>query len=179
MKTTNKRTRPVWMLALLACALLLAGVAGGCKSASSGGEKTATPDKKAMLEAVAKWYVAQGALDIKGFKAGIYDPEDILGVATMTAAPEGAQKSEVKWEWAGETVVVTVPSEQSTITLTASPQQANVVLLKDALGQGGTFVMKNDGGVWKIDVTETQKVSASAGGAPQEATGSAPAPKTP
>ena len=58
-----------------------------------------------MLESVAKWYVAQGALDIAGFKAGIYDPEDILGVATMTAAPEGAQKSEVKWEWAGETVV--------------------------------------------------------------------------
>jgi len=178
-KTTKKRTQPVWMLALLACVLLLAGVAGGCKSASSGGEKTAAPDKKAMLEAVAKWYVAQGALDIAGFKAGIYDPENILGVATMTAAPAGAEKSEVKWVWQGETIVVTVPSEQSTITLVASPQQANVVLLKDALGQGGTFVMKEDGGVWKIDVAETQKVSAAENAVPQEATGSAPATEAP
>ena len=132
-----------------------------------------------MLEAVAKWYVAQGALDMAGFKAGIYDPEDILGVATMTAAPEGAEKSEVKWEWAGETIVVTVPSEQSTITLTASPEQANVVLLKDAIGQDGTFVMKNDNGVWKIDVAETQKVSDAQSAAPQETTGSAPATEAP
>ena len=53
------------------------------------------------------------------------------------------------------------------------------MLLKDPLGQGGTFVMKNDDGVWKIDVTETQKVSTAAGGAPQEATGSAPTTEAP
>ena len=98
----NTNKRPTWMLALLACALLLAGVAAGCKSASNTATPTAAPaEKKAMLESVAKWYVAQGALDMKGFKDGVYDPQNILGVATMTAAPEGAQKSDVKWSWVG------------------------------------------------------------------------------
>lgn len=155
------------MLAVLACVLLLAGIVVGCKPA-------AQDEKKAMIESVAKWYAAQGALDIVGFKAGIYDPTDILKVATMTAAPEGAKKSEVKWEWVGETIVVTVPSEQSTVTLSASPEQANVVLLKDALGEAGTLIMKKVDGSWKIDIAETQKISAaSAAGSSAPAT---PAP---
>ena len=162
-KTTTTRTRPTWMLALLACALMLAGVAAGCKSATPG----ASPDdKKVMLESVAKWYVAQGALDIAGFKAGIYDPTDTLGVATMTAAPEGATKSEVKWAWNGDKIVVTVPSAPSTITLSASPNQANIVLLEDQTGQGGTFVMKKVDNAWKIDVVETQKVTDAENAAP-------------
>jgi hypothetical protein len=175
-KTTTKRTRPVWMLALLACVLLLAGVAAGCKSASTTETSTGTTDKKAMLEAVAKWYTAQGALDLAGFKAGIYDPEDILGVATMTAIPEGAEKAEVKWSWAGEKIVLSIPTQETTITLAASPEQANVVLLVDANGQGGTYVMKKDGAVWKIDVAETQKVGEAAASAAASSTATTKAP---
>lgn len=167
-KTTTKHTLSARMLAVLACLLLLAGIAAGCKPA-------AQDDKKLMLEAVAKWYTAQGALDIAGFKAGIYDPTDILGVATMTAAPEGAVKSEVQWAWAGETIVVTVPSEQSTVTLSVSPDQTNVVLLKDALGEAGTFIMKKVDGTWKIDIAETQKISAAQSATPT----STPATKAP
>jgi hypothetical protein len=178
--TTMKRTRPVWMLVLLACVLLLAALAGGCKSATKEQTPAANPDKKAMLESVAKWYTAQGALDLAGFKAGIYDPDNILGVATMTAAPKGAKKAEVKWSWSGDNIVLTIPSEQSTITLTASPNQANVVLLKDAAGQGGTFIMKKEGTVWKIDVSETQKATQAQSAAPQSGSGTgAPTTTTP
>lgn len=138
-------------MALLVCALLFVGIAAGCK--------VAPDEKKVMLESVAKWYVAQGSLDIAAFKAGIYDPTDSLGVATMTTAPEGATKSEVKWVWTGDKIVVTVPSAPSTITLSASPNQANVILLQDQLGQDGTFVMKKIDNVWKIDVVETQKLT--------------------
>lgn len=159
MKTSIKHTNSARMLALFACVLLLGGVVAGCKP-------SAQADKKNMLEAVAKWYSAQGGLDIVGFKAGIYDPTDILGVATMTAPPAGAVKSEVKWTWVGETIIVTVPSEQSTVTLSASPDKANVVVLKDAIGQGGTFVMKKIDGTWKIDIAETQKASAASSAAP-------------
>lgn len=157
------------MLALLACVLLLTGVAAGCKSAS----KDPATDKKAMLEAVANWQVAQGKLDLAGVKAGIYDPSDIFGIATMTAVPEGVAAYEVKWEWVGDTIVLAVPSQQATVTLSASPAQANVVLLKDTGGQGQTLVMKQVDDAWKIDVAETQKITQAGSGEPT----STPAPK--
>ena len=69
-----------------------------------------------------------------------------------------------------------IPSEQTTLTLTASPEQVNVVLLKDALGQNGTFVMKKDANVWKIDVAETQKVSAAKSAEPATSTPTTKAP---
>jgi hypothetical protein len=168
--TTNTHKRPAWMLALLACVLLLAGVAAGCKSASTS-STASQADKKPMIESVAKFFVAQGALDIPGIKAGIYDPENIWGVATMTAAPAGMQKATITWVWEGDKIVLTAPSEAGTATLSASPTQANVVLLTVPQGgQGQTFVMKKDGGVWKIDVTETMKV------APGASTSSTPTP---
>jgi hypothetical protein len=163
------------MLALLVGVLLLAGLAAGCKSGSDNSGATVTPeDKKAMVESVAKFFVAQGALDIKGIKAGIYDPENIFGVATMTVAPEGAQKTEIKFAWSGDTVLLTIPSQQASATLSASVEQTNVVQLKDPAGQGQTFVMKKDGGVWKIDVTATTKVAPGA-----QAPSSAPTSETP
>ena len=167
MKTTNTRKRPAWMLALLACTLMLAGVTAGCKTASK--EATVTPeDKKAMIESVAKFFVAQGALDIPGVKASIYDPENIFGVATMTVAPEGAQKTEIKYAWKGDTILLTIPSQQTSATLSASVEQTNVVTLKDPAGQGQTFVMRKDGNVWKIDVSATTKVAPGASAPPSE-----------
>ncbi|NTU71820.1 MAG: hypothetical protein HGB10_08390 [Coriobacteriia bacterium] len=171
----TNRGRSLWMIAALVCVLLIAGVATGCKPSE-------TDQKKAMLESVAKWYVAQGALDMAAFKAGIYDPDDILGVATMTAAPPGAVKTEVSYAWAGDSIMMTVPSEGSTLTLTASPNQANVVLLKDAAGSNGTFVMKDVDGVWKIDVAATQELQAaetSATAAPEEEPASTETTKKP
>lgn len=180
MTMINDRTKRVWMSALLACALLLAGFSAGCKSPASSGGGPSAGDKKAMIEAVAKWYVAQGELDINGFKAGIYDPDDLLGVATMTTAPEGAEKSEVKWSWVGETAVVTIPSQETTAILSASPTVPNGVLLKDETGQGSnTFIMKNDNGVWKIDVAETQKATQPPATPEAEPTTDGAAPKKP
>jgi len=155
---TRNRRQTGWQLALLAAVLMLAGIVAGCASGS--GASDPSTDKKAMLESVAKWYTAQGSLDMVAFKAGIYDPQDILGVATMTAAPPGASKAEVKWNWSGETILVTVPSEQSTITLSVDAAKPTTVQLKDATGQGGVFIMKKVDNVWKIDVAETQKASA-------------------
>lgn len=167
MNGTRTRTKEVWVLALLACVMLLAALVGGCKASST---TSTTPqnqaaDKKAMIEAVAKWYAAQGNLDIAGYKAGIYDPKNILGVATMTAPPAGAKKTVVKWVWVGDNAVITMPAQQTTITVSASPTETAVVNLKDALGETGLFVMKNDNGVWKIDIAATQSKSAANSGA--------------
>jgi hypothetical protein len=170
----NHNTKNGRMLALLACALLVLGVIAGCAPAKKA--DTLTPEKKAMVESVAKWYVAQGALDLAGFKAGIYDPNDVLGVASMTAPPKDAKKSEVKWAWVGDAVVLTIASDQTTVTLTPSSTATDVVSVSDTNGSAGKFIMINQNGVWKIDVNKTQEAAAAAS---QSASGSAPASGTP
>jgi len=145
------------IIAVFACGLLLFGVMAGCKTTSS----KLTADQRAMLEAIGKWYVAQGQLDIKGFKAGIHDPEDILGVATATAPPEGATKTEVKWKWAGDTIVIDVPSQQSSVTVSASKTTPNLIEVKDSTGGTAVYVMTKIGGTWKLDVSKTKKAAES------------------
>ncbi len=66
----------------------------------------------------------------------------------------------------GETVVITIPSQELTLTASVATASVNAVKLSDPNGQSITLIMKKDGDVWKIDVAETQRVSAEqAGGA--------------
>ena len=161
-------------VAALACALVLAALLGGCSKGS--GSTSSGSDNKAMVQAVANWYVAQGNLDMAGFKAGLYDPNNVLGVATATAPPAGAKKSPVTVVWVGDTAKIAMPSQQSTLTVAASTTSPNTVNLMDSAGQSGTFVMRNVNGVWKIDVDATQ---AAANKANTPAQGSGTATKTP
>ena len=172
MNKAGKSTAGVRAIAVVAaiCALVIAVGLGGCSKGSS--TAAVSKDPKGMLDAVGKWYVAQGQLDMTGFKAGIYDPDNVLGVATATAAPKGIAKENTTYTWVGNSIVIVMPSQHATVTATPSKTQANKVDLADSTGRGGSFIMKNVDGVWKIDVNETQKIAASAAGS--SATSSAP-----
>lgn len=172
----SKQTRRSGLLAvLLATALVFAFAVTGCKSAA---KSTLTDQQKSMIESVAKWYEAQGKLDVKGYKAGIYDPDDILGVATMTAPPKGATETTVTWSWQGDNVVILIPSQAATITVAVSPTSANTVLLTSGAGSGSdSIVMTDVAGVWKIDVNATQQAAAAA--AAQQSGGSGTTTTTP
>jgi hypothetical protein len=137
---------------------LLAVLLVGC---SAGGGA----DQKAMLEAVGKFYAAQGALDLPAMKAAIYDPQNVSGIATATVPPD-AKKTEVAWKSAGDKVTITIPSQELTLTVTVAKSPANAVLVSDPSGQGETLIMKKDGGVWKIDFAETQKAIAAKAATP-------------
>jgi hypothetical protein len=152
---------------VLLLAILLAGCSGGTSAGS---------DQKAMMETVGKFYAAQGALDLAAMKAALYDPTNVSGIATATVPP-GAQKTEVNWKNVGDTVVITAPSRELTLTVTALKTPANAVKIADPSGQGETLIMKKDGKVWKIDFVETQKASAAS--APAQAPAPAPAPTAP
>jgi hypothetical protein len=152
---------------LVICAALLALLVVGC----SGGASSSGSDSKAMIETVGKFYAAQGALDLPGMRAALYDPTNVSGIATATVPP-GSQKVEVNWKSVGDTVLITVPSRELTITVTAAKSPSNAVVLSDPNGQSETLIMKKDGKVWKIDVVESQKASAAKAG-------SAPAPTAP
>ncbi len=163
MNVSTRYTPGKKVLALLViCAALVALLVSGC----SGGKSTgASADQKAMLDAVGKFYVAQASLDLAGMKAALYDPQDISGIATATVPP-GATKAEVAAKPVGETVVITIPSQELTLTASVSTASVNAVKLSDPNGQSITLIMKKDGSAWKIDVAETQRVSAEqAGGA--------------
>ena len=151
MGRTAVRVRMLMAL-VVACATLLALFAVGC----SGGAGSAA-DQKAMREAVAKFYSSQGELDIEGMKASLYDPQNIAGLATATVPPE-AQKTEVVVKSVGETIVISVPSQELTLTLSAAKTPPNAVTMSAPGGQTDTLIMKKDGGVWKIDVAETEKL---------------------
>lgn len=145
---------------LVVFAALLALLAVGC---SGGAPSSGGSDSKAMAEAVGKFYAAQGALDIAGMKAALYDPTNISGIATATV-PADAKKTEVAWKASGDTVIITVPSQELTLTVSAAATPANAVKVADPSGKSETLIMKKDGSVWKIDVAETQKASAAAAG---------------
>lgn len=140
---------------LMVCVALLALLISGC---SGGGS-----DQKAQLETVGKFYAAQGALDLPALKAALYDPKNISGIATATVPP-GAQKTEIAWKSVGDTVVITIPSQSTTLTASIAKSPPNAVLISDGSGQGQaqTLIMKKDGDVWKIDVAETEKASKAA-----------------
>ncbi|MEI7814001.1 MAG: hypothetical protein WCJ13_04335 [Coriobacteriia bacterium] len=158
--------KKVLVSVLLICVALLAVFAAGCSKGGAG-------DQKAMVEAVAKFYAAQGALDLATMKATIYDPQNMSGIATATI-PADAKKTEIVWKSVGDTVLITVPSQELTLTASVAKTPANAVLVADPSGQGETLIMKKDGGVWKIDFAETQKASAAKAAAPSPQ--SAPAP---
>jgi hypothetical protein len=147
----HRVARKALVSVLVICASLLAVIVVGC---SGGGG-----DQKAMLETVGKFYAAQGALDLPAMKAAIYDPQNTSGIATATI-PAGATKTEILWKSVGDNVIVTIPSQELTLTVSAAKSPANAVLVSDPSGQGETLIMKKDGGVWKIDFAETQKAIA-------------------
>lgn len=148
------------LLLLVVCLSLVALFVTGC---SGGGATSASADQKAMLESVAKFYKAQGALDLPGMRAALYDPQDVAKLATATV-PADAQKAEVITKNVGDTIVITIPSQELTMTASIAKTPANAVLLADPTGQSTTLIMKKDGNVWKIDVAETEKASAAAAG---------------
>ncbi len=94
-------------------------------------------------------------------RAALYDPQDIAGLATATVPPD-AQKAEVITKNVGDTIVITIPSQELTMTASIAKTPANAVLLAAPTGQSTTLIMKKDGNVWKIDVAETEKASAAA-----------------
>jgi hypothetical protein len=148
------------LLLLVVCLSLVALFVTGC---SGGGSSGASADQKAMLETVGKFYKAQGALDLPAMRASLYDPQDVAGLATATVPPE-AQKAEVNTKAVGDTIVITIPSQELTMTASIAKTPANAVLLAAPSGQSTTLIMKKDGKVWKIDVAETEKASAAAAG---------------
>jgi hypothetical protein len=163
MNKSARHTPGKKVLALLViCASLVALLVTGCSGGKSSG---ASSDQKAMLAAVGKFYAAQGALDLAGMKASLYDPQDISGIATATVPP-GAKKAEVVVKPVDDTVVIAIPSQELTLTASVATASVNAVKLSDPNGQTITLIMKKDGSVWKIDVGETQKAGAKqAGGA--------------
>lgn len=163
-RSTGARARVVVSL-VVAAATLVALLAAGCTSGGAGGSAA---DQKAMREVVGKFYAAQGDLDIETMRASLYDPQNIAGLATATVPPE-AQKTEVTWKNVGETVVIAVPSQELTLTVSAATSTPNAVTMTGPGGQSDTLIMKKDGGAWKIDVSETEKNRAAQTPQPQGA----------
>ena len=162
-RTTSNR-RPTARLVVAAVMLSLVGVLGLAACAQSSNSAASTQqDHQAMMETVAKWYVAEGAANLDGIKAAVYDPTAILGLATATPPPADQPTTTVVWKWVGEKIVLTVPKspEEPTVTVVASATP-DVVLLSDATGAGGTLYMRKVNGVWKIDVLATQKAAEAA-----------------
>ena len=147
------------LVLLAVCLALVAMFVAGCSGGGAGG----SADQKAQLEAVAKFYQAQGDLDIPAMRDSLYDPEDTAGLATATVPPD-AQKAEVIAKNVGDTIVITIPSQELTMTLSAAKSPANAVSIAAPNGQSTTLIMKKDGNVWKIDVVETEKAAAAAQG---------------
>jgi hypothetical protein len=160
-KSTRYTPRKKALTLLVICASLVALLVTGCSGGKSSG--ASSEDQKAMLAAVGKFYAAQGALDLAGMKASLYDPQDISGIATATVPP-GAKKAEVVVKPVADTVVISIPSQELTLTASVATASVNAVKLSDPNGQTITLIMKKDGSAWKIDVAETQKASAAAAG---------------
>ena len=158
------------LVLLVICLSLVALFVAGCSGGGSGGVNS---DQKAQLETVAQFYKAQGNLDLKTMRAALYDPKDAAGLATATV-PAGAKKTEVNTKNDGATIVITIPSQELTMTASVAKTPENAILVSSPSGQATTLVMKKDGNAWKIDVVETEKAGAAAagGGSP----GGAPTP---
>jgi hypothetical protein len=169
-KAGRNRMAKRTLVLLVMCLSLVALVVAGCSGGSSGGVSS---DQKAQMETVAKFYKAQGALDITGMRASLYDPQDRAGLATATV-PAGAQKTEVISKNEGSTMVITIPSQEITMTASVAKTPTNAILVSAPSGQATTLIMKKDGGVWKIDVVETEKVNAAAAPAPAPSGSTAP-----
>jgi hypothetical protein len=145
------------LVLLVVCLSLVALFVAGCSGKSGG----VTADQKAQMETVANFYKAQGALDITKMRASLYDPQDVAGLATATV-PAGAQKAEVIATNVGDTIVISIPSQELTMTAAVATSTPNAIWVSAPNGQGTTLVMKKDANVWKIDVVETEKVGAAA-----------------
>jgi hypothetical protein len=169
------RSRIPVALVVAACAIVVAATIAGCSSTSSPSGTSITSDQKAMVETVGKWYVAEGSFDIPALKAIVYDPNDIMGLATATP-PAGALTTTVTTSWQGEKLIISAPSIETTIVAMVATSTPNAVAISDGTGQSGILIMKKISGAWKIDVAETQKASSTAAGAqpPSDGTSSAP-----
>src|SRR5450759_1219914 len=111
-------------------ALVVALLATGCSAASKSVDPT--QDRKAMMEIAANWYVASyGTLDLNGVKATVYDPGNILGLATATPVPASEPRTAISWRWDGSNIVMSAPSQDTTITLTNSAATPKNVDLRD------------------------------------------------
>ena len=151
---------------LIACAVVIALMLVGCSTA----KQVADPkqDRKAMMEAAAKFYVADAAQDIEGMKAVIHDPADVLGIATATPPAAGAETSTVSWAWQDDHIVMSSPSDEATYTLISSDASPNVVVLTDSQGQSlEPLIMTKVNGVWRVDVQEIQKVAQAQADSPE------------
>ncbi len=169
MSAQNTPQRPTARLVVAAVMLALVAVLALGACAKSTTSAASPEDKKAMMESVAKWNVAQGAVDLPALKALIYDPKNELGLATATP-PADAQKVKVAWKWAGEKIVMTAPDSPEIATMTIAPPTStvNAVLMDGADGSPPlAFVMTKVDGIWKIDVPATLKAAAAS--APSEA----------
>ena len=69
---------------------------------------------------VGKFYVAKVQPRSRRDEGGPLRPANIFGIATATVPP-GAQKAEVAAKSVGETVVITIPSQELTLTASLRP----------------------------------------------------------
>ena len=166
----HQASRGARAVLLIVCVALFAMILAGCSSAGS--------DQKAMRETVGKFYAAQGALDLATIRASLYDPQNKSGLATATVPP-GATKTDVTWKTVGDTVVVLIPSQELTLTVSTPKTPPNAVLLSDGSGQGQTLIMRKDGSAWKIDFEATEKAASQAAGPAPGTGGSAAATPAP
>jgi hypothetical protein len=159
------------VLASLAFAFLiaLALMVTGCSANSSGAKKSdPKADRKAMMETVAKFYVAQGAQDLKGIKSAIHDPDNIMELPTETPPATDAETTTIKWQWNGDKITLQSESEEATYTLSSSEASPNVVKLTDATGETlGELVMTQKNGAWLIDVAAVKKAAEDAANSPE------------
>jgi len=157
----NTNQSPTARLVVAVTMLALVAVLGLGACAKSNGSTVSAQDRKAMMETVAKWNVAQGAVDLPGLRGLIYDPQNELGLATATP-PADTQKIKVAWKWAGDKIVMTAPDVPEITTMTIAPATStpNAVLMEGGTAPPLSFIMKKVDGVWKIDVPETLKAAA-------------------
>jgi hypothetical protein len=139
-------------------ALLIVGALAlaGCSASKQAVDPV--KDRKAKMEAAAKFYVADAARDIASLKAIVYDPTNFMGLATATPPGAEDQTTAVSWAWQGSAIVMQAESDEATYTLSSTDASPSIVMLKDATGETlDTVFVKKVRGVWQVDAQAIQQ----------------------
>ena len=164
----SSRTAKVLARIALACVIAASLMIAGCSAKSASQATDPKAERKAMLEAAAKYYVASGAQDIEATKLVVHDPENIMGLATATPPGADAETSTVRWAWNGDKITMSAESDETTYTLSSTDASPNVVTLTDSTGaNSGELIMKKVNGSWRIDVSAVQKAADEAARSPE------------
>jgi hypothetical protein len=166
----HTRTGSSKVLASLALAFLIAAalMVAGCSTTSASKPVDPKAERKAMMETVAKYYVAQGAMDLDTVRTLVHDPDNIMELPTSTPTPAEGETTTVRWAWNGDMIVLNAESDAATFTLSSTEASPNVVKLSDSTGENlGELVVKKVDGVWRIDVAAVQKAAEEQANSPE------------